>query len=231
MEIIIELACKYKFERLNSKLGRPIVFHCVPGAGKSSLIRELLCKDSRFRAYTLGIADPPNLRGCLIHKWEGSLDSSKLNILDEYNLEATETSQFIAVFGDPIQSQQSYTLRADFICKFSQRFGRCTAELLKDLGFEVEASGDDVVQIVDLYSVDPKDTILYYEENVGCLLRRHNLPALHISEAIGQTFGSVTFVTAESKIPADNRATVFQCLSRHRTSLMIMSPDGTYTSA
>lgn len=231
MELIIDLAAIYKFERLNSKLGKPIVFHCVPGAGKSSLIRELLCKDSRFRAYTLGTADPPNLRGCLIQKWKGTLDSSKLNILDEYNLESTETDHFIAVFGDPIQSLQNYTLRADFICKFSRRFGQCTAALLRDLGFEVEATGDDVVQIANLYSVDPRDTILYYEEEVGCLLRRHNLAALHIREVVGQTFESVTFVTAESKVPLDCRATVFQCLSRHRSSLMIMSPDGTYTSA
>lgn len=230
MDVVIKFASKYNFERLYSKLDKPVVFHCVPGAGKSSCIREILAFDSRFAAFTLGIEDPPNLTNNRIKKYSGELSAEKLNILDEYNLERVDTSEYIAVFGDPIQAVLDYSLRAHFICRSSLRFGKCTAQLLRELDYEVEAAGEDVIQIAGLYEVDPKDNIIYYEEDVGCLLRRHQLEAHHIKELVGQTFDSVTFVTSHSRIPREERATVFQCLTRHRKSLLIMCPDGTYTS-
>lgn len=231
MDVVIKFASKYNFERLYSKLEKPVVFHCVPGAGKSSCIREILAFDSRFAAFTLGIEDPPNLTNNRIKKFSGEHSADHLNILDEYNLEKVDTSKFIAVFGDPIQTVLDNSLRAHFICRLSLRFGKCTAQLLQALGYEVEASGEDVIQIAGLYEVDPRDNIIYYEEDVGCLLRRHQLDAHHINELVGQTFDSVTFVTSHSKIPRSDRATVFQCLTRHRKSLLIMCPDGTFTAS
>lgn len=230
MDVLITIASKYNFVRLYSKLEHPVVFHCVPGAGKSSCIREILTFDSRFRAYTLGIEDPANLSNNRIQTYTGTLDPTKLNILDEYNLRDVDKSQFFAVFGDPIQATLSYSLRAHFICSRSRRFGTCTAQLLKELGFEVEAEGEDSVQIAGLYEVDPQDTILFYEEEVGCLLRRHNLQAYDIKEVVGRTFDSVTFVTGQSQVPQFDRATVFQCLTRHKRSLLIMCPNGSFSS-
>nr|QYF50181.1 MAG: triple gene block protein 1 [Guangdong betaflexivirus] len=231
MDVLLKFANKYKFERLSSKLDRPVVFHCVPGSGKSSCIREILAFDSRFAAYTLGAEDPPNLTNNRIKKYTGTVDEGQINLLDEYNLRAANTETFFAVFGDPIQANLDYSLRANFICRVSQRFGKCTAQLLDDLGFEVEAFGEDAVQIGGIYEVDPRDTIIYYEESVGCLLRRHSLEAFHISEIVGQTFESTTFVTSHSRLPRTDRATVFQCLTRHRRNLLIMCPNGSYTAA
>ncbi|UXX34122.1 triple gene block protein 1 [Stevia carlavirus 1] len=231
MDVLIKFASKYNFERLYSKLDRPIVFHCVPGAGKSSCIREILAFDSRFAAFTLGIEDPPSLTNNRIKKYSGELSDDFLNILDEYTLEGVDTRGFIAVFGDPIQSAEDYSLRAHFVCRTSLRFGKCTAQLLCELGYEVKASGEDVIQIAGLYEIDPKDNIIFYEEEVGCLLRRHCLEAYHIKELVGPTFDRVTFVTSHSKIPREARATVFQCLTRHRRSLLIMCPNGSYTSS
>nr|QQG34554.1 TGB1 [Tagetes carlavirus 1] len=230
MDVLISFSSKYKFERLYSKFESPIVFHCVPGAGKSSCIREILAFDSRFEAYTLGPEDPANLSNNRIRAFTGSLDKSKYNILDEYNLREVDKKEFIAVFGDPIQACVEHSLRAQFICRISRRFGTCTSQFLRTLGFEVEATGEDSVQLGGLYEVDPLDTIIYYEEDVGCLLRRHLLEAFDITEVVGQTFDSVTFVTSHSVLPRADRAKVFQCLTRHRRSLLIMCPNGTYSA-
>ncbi|MBB6642082.1 hypothetical protein H7F02_18630, partial [Proteus mirabilis] len=186
MDVLIKFAVKYKFERLYSKLDSPIVFHCVPGAGKSSCIREILAFDSRFAAYTLGVEDPANLTNNRILSYKGSVDSTKFNLLDEYNLAPAEKRDFFAVFGDPIQAVLEYSLRAHFICKYSLRFGTCTSQFLQSLGYEVEAEGPDAVQLGGLYEVDPRDKIVYYEDEVGCLLRRHCLEAFDISEVVGQ---------------------------------------------
>ncbi|ABW05093.1 triple gene block 1 protein [Phlox virus B] len=230
MDVLVKFASDYGFVRLNSKLGKPIVFHCVPGAGKSHLIRKLIEYDSRFRAYTLGEADQAQLSGVRIQALSERTTEGPYDLLDEYCQHDCATEGFFAVFGDPFQSTTVNHLRADFICKKSRRFGSCTAQLLRALGFDVEATGQDIVQIKGLYEVDPADQIIYFEEEVGCLLRRHGVEASNIREVIGKSFNSVTFVTAESKIPFESRGWVFQCLTRHRESLLILSPDASYTS-
>nr|QQX32700.1 TGB1 [Helenium virus S]QQX32706.1 TGB1 [Helenium virus S] len=230
MDVLVNLLCKYKFERLNNKLEYPIVVHCVPGAGKSSCIRELINADSRFVAYTFGEPDPPSLTGVRIESYRGVTVEGKFNVLDEYNLEQADLSKFFVVFGDPIQANTIYTLRADFICRTSRRFGKCTAQFLRDLGYEVQAEGEDTVQQGGLYDVDPFDTIVYCEEEVGCLLRRHNLEARSAAEVIGKTFESVTFVTSRDSIPVNERAIYYQCLTRHKKRLLVMSPNGTLTA-
>ncbi|ABP37857.1 triple gene block 1 protein [Phlox virus S] len=228
MDILVSLLCKYKFERLNSKLCLPIIVNCVPGAGKSSCIRELISSDSRFCAYTLGTEDPQNLRGVRIKSFKGEIEEGKFNVLDEYTLSEVDLSKFFVCFGDPIQANSDFARPADFICRDSKRFGKCTATLLQNLGFDIKACGEDSVQIAGIYSEDPRDTVLYHEEEVGCLLAKHCVEAFHISEVVGRTFESVTFVTSHAGVDHPDRAAAFQCLTRHRKSLLILCPDATY---
>ncbi|BAB56115.1 25K [Carlavirus latensaconiti] len=229
MDVLTNLLNKYGFQRLHSKLSKPIIIHCVPGAGKSSLIRELLATDDRFIAYTGGIADEPNLCGRWIKKWEGTAPLDRLVLIDEYTL-LQELPDCFAAFGDPFQTNTNLVHPASFICKHSKRFGIATAALLRDLGFDITAEGDDVVQISNIYEAEPRGVVVYFEEEVGCPLRSHCVEALHVSDIQGKTFEEVTFVTGECG-PITSRVQSFQCLTRHRTFLHILCPNGTYTSA
>lgn len=228
MDVLVNVLDKFGFVRVNTRLSNPVVIHCVPGAGKSSCIRELITLDSRFVAFTAGIEDRPNIRGRWIRKFENSIVEGKLNLLDEYTLVKELPTGLFAIFGDPLQSNLSTPLAADFICNKSRRFGSATSQLLKELKFDVVAEGPDSVQIADIYEVDPRDQVLFFEKEVGELLCRHNLEAKHITEVVGQTFDSVTFVTSEEGPLSEVEA--FQCLTRHRRSLLILCPNASYSS-
>lgn len=229
MDILVNLLCKYNFSRVSSRLEQPVVIHCVPGAGKSSLIRELIRQDNRFVAYTAGIPDEPDLSGCWIKKWEGSIPSGKLLLLDEYTLLDSLPEAF-AVFGDPVQLNSTVVREAHFTCNISRRFGTSTGQLLRELGWDIQAEGPDLVQVSNIFTVEPVGTVIYFEEEVGCLLRRHGVKAKSLAEIRGQTFTTVTFVTSESS-PLISRVSAYQCLTRHREALYILNPDATYTSA
>lgn len=231
MDVLVNLARKFGFKRLNNTLHLPIVFHCVPGAGKTSLILECIKADSRFVAVTAGVPSERNLEGISIGKFDGSVPGGSFPILDEYTLLERLPEGFFAVFGDPIQSLGGVIKPADFTCNVSRRIGQCTAQLLRSLNFDiVSQKEEDLVIIKDIYQVDPQDTVLYYEAEVGCLLKRHCVKAYNITEVTGQTFRSVTFVTGENRPEAD-RAKAYQCLTRHSSSLLILCPDASYAAA
>nr|QWT83585.1 triple gene block 1 protein [Passiflora latent virus]UZP17296.1 Triple gene block 1 Protein [Passiflora latent virus] len=229
MDVLVSYLNKYKFVRLCSNITPPIIIHSVPGAGKSSLIREIIRADSRFVAYTQGRADPVSVEGVQILKQPATIPSgASFVLIDEYVEKGLPEGVF-AAFADPLQGGSGRVLRAHFIKTESHRFGKCTAQLLRELDFSVTAYGEDLVQISGIYDVDPRDTVIYFEPEVGNLLAAHSIEAFCIEEIRGQTFESVTFVTSQST-PID-RAKAFQCLTRHRKSLLILCPDATYTAA
>lgn len=229
MDILVKYLNKYNFVRLSVSIRPPVVIHCVPGAGKSSLIRDIILEDSRFVAFTCGIADQPNLEGCWIQKLPENLPKDKFVLIDEYTLSDLNFDA-LAIFGDPLQSHRSEHFQANFICKFSHRFGIHTATFLNSLGFEIEALGEDQVQIEDIFSKDPEGQVIYFEEEIGKLLCSHGVEAKRTNEIVGQTFDCVTFVTAENQ-PSKNPTEVFQCLTRHRKRLLILCPNATYTAS
>jgi hypothetical protein len=57
MDVLVKYLDKYKFKRVRSDLSVPVVIHSVPGAGKSSVIRDIIRADRRFEACTYGKAD------------------------------------------------------------------------------------------------------------------------------------------------------------------------------
>uniref|UniRef100_A0AAU6WKX6 Triple gene block 1 n=1 Tax=Pitahaya virus E TaxID=3144105 RepID=A0AAU6WKX6_9VIRU len=228
MDVLVKYLCKYSFIRLRSSLESPVVIHSVPGSGKSSLIREIIREDRRFGAITYGEPDTVDLTGRQIQSAEDAPICEFL-LVDEY-LNGPWIPNAFAVFADPLQGGTIAPKPADFICRISRRFGHCTAHLLQELGFDVQACGEDAVQVCDIYQVDPRDTIIFYEEEVATLLSRHNVQAYCVNELRGKTFESVTFVTSNSHIPPDSRADVFQALTRHRTKLLILCPNATFAS-
>nr|BAU20379.1 triple gene block protein 1 [Daphne virus S] len=230
MDLLVDVALEFGFTRVSSVLRNPVIFHCVPGAGKSTLIRELISRDHRFIAFTVGEPDPPNLSGRAIKKFTGSIPKDRFVLLDEYNVLESIPDGVYACFGDPLQVAAQQSQEAHFICNFSKRFGFVTAQFLRGLGFDIEAEGQDTVEIRDIYSVDPKGQTVFFERSIGCLLRAHSVEAKHISEIRGQTFDYVTFVT-ESNTPQTELSSAFQCLTRHRVGLLILTPNATYSTA
>jgi len=228
MDVLVKYLDKHKFRRIRSDLSVPVVIHSVPGAGKSSVIREIIRADRRFEACTYGKADQPHISGKWIHCASTFEAVCSFILVDEY-LEAAEPIKAFALFADPIQGGQGKVLAPHFIKTESHRFGKCTAQLLRELNFDITAEGEDLVQIRGIYEVDPRDTVIFFEKEVGELLRAHGLLCYCIDEVRGQTFESVTFATSESK-PLLDPARAFQCLTRHRKSLLILNPDATYSA-
>jgi hypothetical protein len=229
MDVFVNLLLKYKFERLVNHLTLPIVVHSVPGAGKTSFIRELISIDSRFCAYTYGKADEPNLTGAYIRAAQGELKEQEFAVFDEY-LAGEHPPWAFAVFADPSQGGSASVLRAHFVKKESCRFGTNTSKLLCALGFDVSASGEDIVEIADIYSKDPEGVVIFHELEIGDLLRVHGIEGHCIQGIRGQTFEVVTYITSENS-PLSNRTLSFQCLTRHRRKLLILCPDATYAAA
>jgi hypothetical protein len=229
MDVLVDLLCKYKFERLTSHLSIPVVIHSVPGAGKTSLIRELIAADSRFSAYTYGKADQPSLTGAYIRSAEGELKEQEFTVFDEY-IAGSHPPWAFAVFADPSQGGEAPILRAHFVKRESHRFGAQTASLLRKLGYDIAASGEDTVEIADLYVKDPEGIVVYHEREVGQLLRAHGVESHCIQSIRGQTFDIVTYITAENS-PISDTALSFQCLTRHRKKLLILCPNASYTAA
>ncbi|AAY53915.2 triple block protein 1 [Potato virus P] len=229
MDILVKVLLECGFTRIRSNLDLPIVVHSVPGAGKSTVIRKLIGSDRRFKAVTFGEPDTVNLLGSYIRGAEAIPDCQFL-LVDEY-LSGRWIESAFAVFADPLQGGTGEVREAHFINSTSKRFGKTTAQLLRSLEFDIQAEGEDSVQISDIFKVEPRDQIIFYEEEVGRLLRAHGLECRCIEEVRGKTFESVTFVTGENSPPSKDRAKVFQGLTRHRKHLLILCPDATYTTS
>nr|AXP79053.1 triple gene block protein 1 [Potato latent virus]QPD01718.1 TGB1 [Potato latent virus]WIW79788.1 triple gene block protein 1 [Potato latent virus] len=227
MDVLVNKALEFGFKRLSSVLKSPIVFHSVPGAGKTTLIRALLNSDSRFEGWTLAEGDKPNLEGVVIRKYVGG-EVGPFALLDEYCVEPEIAGKFYAVFGDPLQVNNIGFLRASWIKVETHRFGKATAQLLNQFGFEVSSSKADILVIADIFVGEPEGTVVYFEEEVGCLLKRHSLEAVHIDLVRGDSFPVVTFVTSENCMILD-KVRSFNCLTRHSEKLIILCPNATYS--
>nr|WCR76309.1 triple gene block protein 1 [American hop latent virus] len=228
MEIVLEIAEKFGFVRVSNKLSKPLVFHCVPGAGKSSLIRELLDASDCFRAYTFGACDRVNLSGKYIRRapWSDSDILGKLLLVDEYTEGTFDLSIAFAVFGDPLQSTRDNFCTPHFTCHLSRRFGQKTASLLRLLGYQIESTKEDVVLIEDIFKADPIGEVVCYEKEIYNLLCAHCVEFKTPDEIRGATFKNVTFITASSE-PVDSKA-AFICLTRHTEKLQILCPDASF---
>nr|UDF48724.1 triple gene block protein 1 [Cowpea mild mottle virus] len=227
MNELLDILSEYNFERLGHRLSEPIVINCVPGAGKTHLIRTLIESSDNFVAFTTGVPDAPNLTGKRIEHISKFKNSGKLVLLDEYQNLPTLPEGLFAVFGDPLQSKNPILLPANFISYKSRRFGKNTAQLLQALDFKVHSDLEDEVIIKDIFIGEPEGQIICFEQEVIDLLRAHNLDFLTPCSCQGESFEVVTFVTTGSVSP-DNKHEHLICLSRHKAKLIILCPQSMY---
>ncbi|AIZ76620.1 triple gene block protein 1 [Elderberry carlavirus B] len=231
MDVLIKLATSFGFIRVNNNCSGVYVFHCVPGAGKSTLIRSILNCDSRFQAFTFGKADLQNLEGRRIKGPSEAILEGKLNIVDEYTEGNWEQFNPVAIFGDPIQSANLDRVRpCSFICRETRRFGKSTCKLLKGLGFEVNSNLEDTVLTGDIFTVEPEGLIIAFEHEVKELLRAHNCEFHEPCAIRGLTAEVVTFITASDCIAQDLSHLFYIALTRHTKKLIVLSRDATFGS-
>nr|ACM45986.1 triple gene block protein 1 [Helleborus net necrosis virus] len=231
--LVNKLYTNKDFERTNLPLGSPIVINCVPGAGKSTFIKDLIDHDPRFVGLTFGAVPHPDLssRG-IIAASDYQPKAGDLVLVDEYTEGDYTDLNALALFGDPLQcSSRSTKPPAHYTATFSHRFGTNTAKLLRDLDYHVHAEGEDRVTFGNLYDLDPIGQNVAVEPEVISLLCKHNCDFLDLKQARGKTFDCVTFYCAESTISADLRADYFVGLTRHRRELLILNPYASLSTA
>ncbi|QCG75823.1 TGB1 [Sweet potato virus F] len=210
-----------------SACNKPIVVNCVPGSGKSSFIRELIKVDSRFRAYTGGEPDFQSLTGRYLQKFEGEVDPHFINILDEYQVVGQEHySKFAAIFGDPLQEiPRALYPQATFVCNFTRRFGRETAEYLRRLGVDITSEREDKLTIEHIFSGKISGIVIAFEEVIIKLLNAHGCEFRRPQEVRGETFDKVTFICTGRRARECERHLVYIALTRHRELLQILTAD------
>ncbi|UVJ49774.1 TGB1 [Rose virus C] len=229
MDVLLSVLARSNFIESNRFESKPFVFHCVPGAGKSTLIRELLSLDERFVAITFGKPDHPNLSGRFIQSSgvDKKVLEGKLVLIDEYNCGPYWEFKAFAVFGDPLQ-KVSKTLRANYINFETKRFGQSTCALLNSLGFEVTSNKEDVVEIAEIIGGEPEGLVVAVESEAVDIVRDSGYECYCIEELRGITAEVVTFVAASNKPPPELREEIFVALTRHRSKLLILAPDAYY---
>jgi hypothetical protein len=235
MDCLINLALGSDFERVSVNHNGVLVFNCVPGAGKSTLIRKALRKDSRFVAFTFGKADPVGQRGRGILPaalFDSEATRGKLVLVDEYTEGDWRALGACAIFGDPQQASVNRLWpEPNFVCLLSKRFGAQTAALLRNLGHEVYSEKEDFVEWSGVFQGEPRGLVLAYEPEVIELIEDHHLDYRHPNCCRGITVEHVTFITSLDHFDVNRPDLQYLCLTRHSKSLLILSPNATLGTA
>lgn len=231
MDIVLAELEKSGFQRIARVNRGALVVHCVPGAGKSSLIRRLLDRSTIFTAYTFGVADPVNLSGRRIlpaKEYRGQ-STTDFIIVDEYTEGDWEALNPRVIFGDPCQthSENNYLL-ADFVCFKTQRFGQQTCNLLRSFGFAIESDLKDEVVITRAVGSEIVGELIVGDCEAATFAEFHGAEFKRVNDIRGSTFPEVTFLTSYESIPDSLRADFYLCLTRHRTKLRILTPDAVF---
>nr|QED43138.1 TGB1 [Garlic common latent virus] len=230
MDVLVNKLLSFNFVRVSSKLNKPIIVNCVPGAGKSHLIRELLREDERFVAYTFG-ADITETTDCItILKAPEVKPIHNFIIIDEYQLGDWQKFEPIAIFGDPLQGT-SECLRPHFTTDLTKRFGSSTCSLLQSIGYQIRSECSDICIIAEASSAELEGTVIAYGPEAEWLLKWYGVPYLKVCEIQGKTFDIVTLVTDYSIVTEGNRRDLYLCLTRHRNKLQILNGDATLAAA
>nr|SNQ27847.1 triple gene block protein 1 [Elm carlavirus] len=234
MNSVLDVLCEFGFSRISISSERPLVVHCVPGAGKSTAIRSILRSCENSVAYTFGVCDPAQIEGCRIRsasEWHEP-NSGTIVIVDEYTEGDFKSLKPTVVFGDPCQAPVSaITLKPHFICKSTKRFGKETCNLLRSLGYEINSEKGDTLVHEPIFEGELEGVIVAFESDVKHLLAEHYCEFLDICEIRGKTFEVVTFVTSTEGKPVKNLEKYYQCLTRHSSKLKILSPDASFASS
>ncbi|QYF50266.1 MAG: triple gene block protein 1 [Beijing sediment betaflexivirus] len=231
MDILLKCARDFEFIKVSNNLCSTLVFHCVPGAGKSTFIRHLLNLDSRFVGITFGEPDNPNLSGRFIRSASDYVHSAgNLVLVDEYTEGDELPFPIIAFFGDPYQTAHSKRVKAaTHIKRSTLRFGSETCSKLAKWGWDVSSSKVDKCSIENIFTAEPEGTVIAFEGEVFKLLESHNCPYSKICEIRGKTFDIVTLVVTGDPIKLSERHLLYQGLTRHQNKLLILCPNASYS--
>ncbi|MBH0063517.1 TGBp1 family protein [Pseudoalteromonas sp. NZS71] len=228
MDFVYDSLVDAGYIRTRLPVSFPIYIHCVAGAGKSTLIREILEADRTFEAFTYGVPDPINLSGIRIKAAADipNARSDSIKIIDEYiGQELPEGTAFC--FADPNQFPFSCP-DAHFTCYQSKRFGNQTCDFLGKLDCAAFSYKSDQLIFEKLFAGSLEGQIVCYEKEIFDLLDRHNLEYKRDCQIRGSTFDIVTFITASDSFEPEDRYKVYLCLTRHRSVLRILSPSGRF---
>lgn len=210
-----------------SNFDKLCVVNCVPGAGKSTLIRSILEKDSRFVAYTFGVADPKSFGDRRIRSACDYVESKKLTIVDEYTEGDYKKLNPCCVFGDPVQSK-SEGLPPNYICLKTKRFGSSTCELLNSLGFKISSDKTDKVIKGDPFADEIEGQLIVVGREAEKLAKSHRADFVNFKNCRGSTFKTVTVLTSENFIKEEERSEFYVALTRHTDILKILCPDAIF---
>lgn len=231
MDIVLGELERSNFTRVARVNRGALVVHCVPGAGKSSLIRRLLNSSTIFVAYTFGVADPVNLSGrrILPAKEYRDFGAPSFVIVDEYTEGDWEKLNPRVIFGDPCQSaSETNNLIADFICTKTLRFGKNTCELLRSFGFTIESDLEDEVIIKRAVGAEVVGELIVTDCEAATYAESHGVEYKDVCAVRGSTFPEVTLLTSQESIPSVSRANFYLCLTRHQRKLTILTPDAVF---
>nr|QTZ97116.1 triple gene block 1 [Caper latent virus] len=220
MECVYGILSEYCV-RTNRSLTKPVVVCCVPGFGKTTIIKLLIAlKQCNIVSGTGATTD----RLKSITYSDGVDPQAELNILDEFQTYKGELGIFDVVLGDPDQTTPEHRKdlpKPHFIGTVSRRLGQNTTALLSAIGYNItsECSGD-VVTFEDPYVVDPVGQVVIFQERVADLLRKHSIQFKSALEIQGLEFASVS-VYVEYPICSCELHSLYIALTRHRRSLTI----------
>nr|UKY18868.1 ORF2 [Butterbur mosaic virus] len=232
MDVFVSKCLEYNFVRVLSNSAKPQIVHCVPGAGKSSLIRAILKADTRFFAVTGGVPDPVTGRqGRILSPSESPHEGAIFKLVDEYTEIPSEVEGAFAIFGDPVQSRNRSSFLPHFTSDLTNRFGRGTCELLARFGFNVRSDREDQVVIARADRSDIEGSLVVLGTEAKILACYYNLDYHTADSARGKTFDVVTVLTGHSEVPAEILPDLYICLTRHRSKLLILTGDATFTPA
>lgn len=231
MDKVVSLLKINNFKRVFISNSRSVVVvHAVPGAGKTFLIKQILREVAGAICVSLG---PPVLANSESLPFFGASDTlpeHSFLIIDEYQLGYSDSLSPKLLIGDPCQSPRP-CLRPNFLKETTERFGEKTCIFLQSLGFSIVSHKEDSFTIKGIFEADLVGQVLCFEEEVQALLVRHNCPYETPETIQGRTFKECTVIFAHTTLLPCFRHLAFVCLTRHTSSLLLLTPDGTYTSS
>nr|BDX36171.1 triple gene block protein 1 [Plantago asiatica mosaic virus] len=224
MDVVVTALTTNNFQRTSTPISKPLVVHAVAGAGKTTLIQNLLPDHSNLSAQTAGTPQPPNLTGAFIRKLTCP-ESNKINLLDEYVALQPLKGSWDVVLADPLQ-HSGPALRPHFVKSVSHRLCPETTKLISKLICPCTSSRSEnsTIQFSGLFDGPLLGTIIALDSTTQALLRAHKAPFLCPTAALGLEFDVVTVVSSQPLEEVQDKVGLYVSLSRHRHQLHVRSP-------
>nr|BDX36176.1 triple gene block protein 1 [Plantago asiatica mosaic virus] len=224
MDVVVTALTANNFQRTSTPISKPLVVHAVAGAGKTTLIQNLLPDHLNLSAQTAGTPQPPNLTGAFIRKLTCP-EPNKINLLDEYVALQPLKGSWDVVLADPLQ-HPGLALRPHFIKSVSHRLCPETTKLISKLICPCTSSRSEnsTIQFSGLFDGPLLGTIIALDSTTQALLRTHRAPFLCPTAALGLEFDVVTVVSSQPLEEVQDKVGLYISLSRHRHQLHVRSP-------